>query len=90
MGSVQDRAGGHRGLLATPGAFECPGLRLQLPALSCVTARADKAIGPAPPLQPIGACRVVSKIRHELLERGRAVVLPAADLGVCCHFVLMA
>jgi len=87
--SVHDRAGGHRGLLAACTALESPGLRRQLPALPRVAARTDEAIGPAPPLEPVGANVVVSKIRHELLEGGWPIVLPAADLGVCCHFVLI-
>ena len=65
---MHDRAGGHRGLLAARSALERPGLRLQLPALSCVTAPTDEAIGPAPPLEPVGTNVVVGKARHELLE----------------------
>ena len=87
--SVHDRAGGHRGLLAARSALKGPGLRLQLPALPRVAARADEAIGPAPPLEPVGAKVVVWKARHELLEGGRPIVLPAADLGMRCHFVLI-
>ena len=80
MCPVHDRAGGNRGLPAARGAFERPRLRLQLPTLPRLTARADEAIGPTPPLEPVSAGVVVGKARHELLERWRAVVLPTADL----------
>ena len=79
-------AGGHRGLLVTSGAFERPGIPLQLQVVLWLTAREDEPTGPAP---PIGDGVNVGETHLELLERELLGVLPTVNLLQCCDCVLV-
>ena len=75
-----------RGSLPAAGrAFPGPRLGLKLPASASVARRADESARPPPTRQPLSASCVIRKHRHELLERRRPVMLPAAGLMRARH-----
>ena len=85
MRPVHHGPGRRRGLPAAGSAFPSPRLGFELPALAPAACGTDKAVWPAATRQPVGTRRVVRERRHELLQRRRPVMLPAADLTMRRH-----
>jgi hypothetical protein len=86
VGPVHHGASRGRGLSAAASTLPSPRLGFKLPAFQTVASWAHEAVRPAAVRQPFGARGVVRERRHELLQRRRTVMLPAADLGTRCHF----
>jgi len=73
LGMVHDRAGGHRSLFATAGAFPGPGLGLQLPSFASAASGADKAVPPACREEVGDAGRLIPKAVLELDQGARKI-----------------
>ena len=73
LGVMHDGSGSDRGLAATLGALECPGLGFQLPGFATTASRANKSIGPTRRDQILRARRLVAKALLELDQRARKV-----------------
>src|SRR6516162_4050749 len=72
-GVMHDGSRSNRGLAATVGTLECPGLGLQPPSLATTATWANKPVRPTRRDQILCARRLVAKALLELDQRAREV-----------------
>ena len=88
LGAVHEGACSHRGLAVATGAFEGPGLGLELPSLGMAADRADETLWPARCCKVSGTGSIVGKEALELNQRARKIRHGSLQRSDCSLFVL--